>query len=340
MKKIFLIAVILNLLAGSGQAKELKIGVIFGLTGEAAWWSQAMKRGLEMAAAESPEVKLIWEDSGSSPAKAVTAFRKLTEQDGVKIVIGDVFSFVTEPLIPLAEAKGVLLVTPALPESFCRGGDKFFTTASQIPRSRTAFERYFQLNSGVKKISLINFGDPGWGQAYRRIWEEIATDRGLEIVSTIENLEFSADLLSQIGVLLEKKPQAVLIAHNPLTTLKALRHYRYAGDIIFVNQLMEPFLDRNFGRAIAEGVYVVDTEATAEFNDRFRKRFETEPWLEAYTGYETLRAIIRSDGTSLKGVRYQGVSGQIDFSQSCSGNKAKWWLKQIRDGKPVKVTAP
>lgn len=295
-----------------------------------------MKRGVELAAEESKGVKLIWEDSGTSPAKAITAFRKLTEQDGVRVIIGDVFSFVTEPLIPLAESKGVLLVTPALPESFCRG-DKFFTTASQIPRSKEAFERYFDLKPEVKKISLINFGDPGWGQAYRTIWETIARERGLEIVSSFENLEFSIDLLSQIGVLLEKKPQAVLIAHNPHTTLKALRHYKFQGEIIFVNQLLEPFLDPNFNRAVAEGVYLVDTSATPEFNESFRRRFGAEPYLEAYTGYETLRAVVKARGLSLKGLKYRGVSGEMDFSDSCAGNKANWLLKRIEDGRPELV---
>jgi hypothetical protein len=31
-------------------------------------------------------------------------------------------------------------------------------------------------------------------------------------------------------------------------------------------------------------------------------------------------------------IKYDGISGSIDFSKSCSGNKSRWHLKQFKQG--------
>ncbi len=329
---------------GSPAAAEPeRIGVIFGLTGDAAKWSASMRRGIELAAAEEDAkgtpVRLLWEDSGTSPQKAVSAFRKLTEQDGVTVILGDVFTFVTEPLIPLAERTKTLLITPSLPETFCaQSKGHFFSTASQIPQSESAFRSYLTSKPDIRRVAIINFGDVGWGGAYRAVWEKLFKELGREVVSQRDNLDFTADALSIVGAVLEKKPQTVFVAHNPLTMLKALRHYKYAGDIVFVNQLLEPFLDKGYDRSIAEGVYFVDTAGSPDFVDRYRKRFNEEPYLESYTGYETLRAAllaIRMSGSpaaNFKTIHYTGVSGELDFRTTCAGNRAPWHLKRIKHG--------
>ena len=97
-------------------------------------------------------------------------------------------------------------------------------------------------------------------------------------------------------------------------------------------------------RAELEGVYVVDPEVSLEFRDKFFKRFNLEPILEAYAGYEAVKTIAHAaniDRTalslSMRRVKYSGIAGEIDFTKgTCAGNQAEWRLFKFVRGRRVR----
>ncbi len=91
-----------------------------------------------------------------------------------------------------------------------------------------------------------------------------------------------------------------------------------------------------------EGVVFSDTRPNKRFIENYFEKYGSEPMLEAHTGYEILKSMAKAfrenrnnPAAGIRKVKYQGVAGEIDYSEGCSGNKADWHLFQIQGGKSV-----
>ena len=151
---------------------KLRVGVISGLTGAAAPWGAFQNKGMILAQeelkSEGVSIELIFEDSQTSGPKAITAYNKLIQLDKVDAVIADDFGLVVAPLLPLVERRTSPLVATSLPQQrYCDVAPKqFFSMSSQIIYSRAAYDRFFELHPEIKRIGVVAFDDPEWGNAY------------------------------------------------------------------------------------------------------------------------------------------------------------------------------
>jgi len=95
----------------SGNAEQLKVGVIAPLSGNAQSYGFAIKNGLTLAEEEINDlnIKLIFEDDGFIPSRTVTAFKKLAIQEKVDLIIS-VASTSSMAIAPLAEAAKLPLI--------------------------------------------------------------------------------------------------------------------------------------------------------------------------------------------------------------------------------------
>ncbi|MCX8508620.1 MAG: ABC transporter substrate-binding protein [Rhodobacteraceae bacterium] len=127
----------LGALTTSALAEDIKVGVISVLEGAFAALGQDGIRGVEMAVAEAGgevagnKVTLITMSSDASPDSAVSAARKLIEQDGVDIIVG-----------PLSGAEGEALrdLSKSFPAvTFLNG-----SSASQDTTLRNASPNFFR----------------------------------------------------------------------------------------------------------------------------------------------------------------------------------------------------
>src|SRR5947207_2511415 len=81
------------------NAEPIKIGVVYGFTGGADAWAEYGKKGVDLAVKEinsaggvnGRSLEVIYEDSKTKPAVAVSAFQKLVDIDKVDVVVGDVW---------------------------------------------------------------------------------------------------------------------------------------------------------------------------------------------------------------------------------------------------------
>ncbi len=100
--------------------KEVKIGVIAPMSGDAASYGTQIKGVLDYnledvnkdMAKVGYKFTLVYEDGKCDGASAVTAFQKLTDVDGVKFIMGGLCSSETLAMAPLLADKGVLEITP------------------------------------------------------------------------------------------------------------------------------------------------------------------------------------------------------------------------------------
>ena len=117
-----LLALLVFVSSASAEPAPVRVGAIFGLTGFANVWSSQARRGIEMARDEINQdggingrpLEVIFEDSGTTAKGGVAAFNKLVRIDKVDALVGDIISFVTLPLVPLAQAYKIVLITPRI----------------------------------------------------------------------------------------------------------------------------------------------------------------------------------------------------------------------------------
>lgn len=346
----FILSVLL-LLAGIAAAEPLqaRIGVLSGISGVAAKWGKYQNLGIRLAAEElnagGERIEVVFEDSATNSGKAISAYNKLLSVDKVDAVLADDFGFAIEPLIDLAARNKKLFVAVSLgAPRYCEAGQGyFFSSTSQFSRTEGAYRKFFERHPEVRRIALVVFDDPEWGQPYLGIWRKVAAEKSIEIVDEFVTSEFSPDFKIALMRAVQKKAQAVFLAHEPVSFLKAVRGAGFEGKLVSANNVLEVAADPGPHPEL-EGVYLVDPLIAGDFVERFRRRFNEEPILEAYAGYEALRSIAaalranrREPQLGFRTVRYQGVGGLMDFTSQCYGNFSDWGLFVFRQGKAVEV---
>ncbi|MBX7143776.1 MAG: ABC transporter substrate-binding protein [Oligoflexia bacterium] len=331
------------------EAAPLRVGVISGLSGIAAKWNRFQNMGMQLAREEinasGTELELIFEDSATQGARVISAFNKLSDFDKVDAIIIDDFGFVAAPLLPIVRQRGSFLYAISLPQdSYCeQGGPTFFSGTSQFSNSRDAFERYFTLNPNIKRIALAIFDDPEWGNTYKSIWTDLAIKHGVEVVDVFLSDDFAPDFVPPVSRFIHRRAEAIFVAHEPERFFKAARQLKFKGDIVAANNVLEMLADTEV-RPEIEGVYMVDPEISEEFRQKFIARFKRLPILEAYAGYEAVRATVAAlsknrtaPANAMHELKYRGVAGEIDFSgKTCAGNQARWALYRFQKGRQIR----
>lgn len=86
------------------------VGAVLALTGPSAIWGETVKNGMELALADKPDIKMLYEDSQSTPTGGLSAYNLLQDKS-VDFTISEL-SNVSVPLSKLAlERKKPLLVS-------------------------------------------------------------------------------------------------------------------------------------------------------------------------------------------------------------------------------------
>ena len=352
MNRIALIAFVLALLTLNVEAQDstpprIKIGVVYGFTGAAQVWSEYGRMGLELAQDEinisgginGKMIDLVFEDSKSNPAQSVSAYRKLTKVDGIKIVIGNIWDFITNPLIPLAGRDKVLLFSPTvIPDTLADTNDYFFTMGERRETLGAAVDLFFKKNPDVKRIGIFCWDDP-WGQSYLRIWRDVAEKNGVAIESTQCTIDFNNDFRADVTKIAAKRVDAVIIAHMAEVVLQRMKEQKLAVKVLTTSNVVEDLKIKKAPKELFEGIYMTDWRPNDEFIQKFKARFKTEPAVEAHNSYETLRSLAKAlslggedTATALRKVKYTGVAGPIDFTNSSFGNQSAAQLYRVQDG--------
>jgi branched-chain amino acid transport system substrate-binding protein len=352
MNRVALVVFLWALLTFSVEAQEstqqrIKIGVVYGFTGAAQVWSEYGRMGLELAQDEinssggvnGKTIELVFEDSKSNPTQSVAAYRKLVTIDKAKIVLGNIWAFITNPLIPLAAKDNVILISPtAMQESVDLANANFFTMGEKIQSISDAVDSFFRLNKDVKTIGIFCWDDT-WGQAYLKVWKERAAANGVKVDAALCNIDFNNDFRTDVAKMASKKVDAVIIAHMGDVILQRMKEQRFSAKVLATSNVIEDIKIKKASQELFEGVYVTDWKPSDEFLVKFKEKYGVYAVVEAHNSYETLRSIAKALRISetdtlqaLRTVKYDGVAGLIDFSSSSFANKSTAQLYRMRNG--------
>jgi len=343
MKKTVLIFLAIVLILGGAVAfrnnwqkrtggETIKIGVVYGFTGGASAWAEYGKKGDDLAVKEINEaggvsgrsIQIIYEDSATTPSGAVASFKKLTEIDKVDIVVGDVWSFLTNPLIPLADSKKIVLISPTVNDKTVEGkSDYFFTSAHTIGSQKQAVEKFFDINPQIKTASILCWNDT-WGRSHSVLFKAVMKEKNIKLLGEECTADFSSDYRTEVTKLKVQKPDAILATVTSSlvgTALQRIKELDINAKILTTNAIVDSLEVSHTPRKYTEGVYFTNWTSNQEFIDKFEKMYGTYPIIEAEDHYETIRSIAKAfanDPTDvlagLKQVKYEGVNGPIDFT--------------------------
>jgi branched-chain amino acid transport system substrate-binding protein len=324
-----------------------RIGVVYGLTGPAHVWGEYGRLGLELARDEinaaggvaGKKIELLIEDSKTLPAQAVSAYTKLATVNKVPIVIGDVWDFITNPMVALAKRDGTVLFTPTtMPNALQMRARNVFTMGHKEESISDAAEQFFKGNPAVKRIGIVCWDD-AWGQTYLRVWRQAIEKAGAHEAITVCTNDFNTDYRTEILKIASKNVDAIFVAHLAEVALRRIKEQGLKVSVLTTSNVVEDLKAKQAPKEIFEGVHFTDWKPSDDFIEKFNLKYGKEPLVEAYLSYDTLHALAKALALgevdlpkALVTVRYQGSAGMIDLSDPISANQSKAKLYRISAG--------
>lgn len=218
----------------------VRIGAIFPLTGASASTGQRTLEGVELAAEivnedvdmdlplasgeglpnlDGAAIEIVSADHEEDPETGASETERLITSENVSGVIGAYFSSVTLTASDRAERLGVPFVngSSSSPE-LTEGRDlQFFWRTG--PSDRTFAESFFDFlddlnteqNAGVESIAILH-ENTAYGSDAAEVTEEVANERGYELVSTVPHGNGVNDVTPEASKIKSENPDAVFQA--------------------------------------------------------------------------------------------------------------------------------
>ena len=218
------------------------IGAMDALTGVAESYGNLLHQAKLLAVEEinaagginGRQLKLIVEDSKCAAQDAITAYNKLTDVDGVKIILGTTCSGSMLGAAPLAEKDGVVLLSAsATSPDIAFAGDYIFRTAINDLRLGIDTGNTLWVD-GVRNIATIAEATD-YAEGARRTTVEQFEKLGGSVVAAESYSSDVIDFRSQLTKLFDKNPDALLLAAQGEasggTIIKQARELGYDGPI-------------------------------------------------------------------------------------------------------------
>ena len=225
-----------------GEDQPFRIGVMESVTGPGETYGNVAVRAKQMAVDEinaaggidGRMLELIVEDSKCSAQDAITAYNKLTDVDGVKIILGTSCSGAMLGAAPLAEEEGVILFSGlATNPDIANAGDYIFRTSMSDAQLGIDTANVIW-TGGIRRLATIS-ESTDYAEGVRRTTSDRFEELGGEIVAAERYSSDVTDFRSQLTKLIGENPEAIHVAAQAEfsggTVVKQLRELGYTGPI-------------------------------------------------------------------------------------------------------------
>ena len=315
MKKVvcfgLMAAMMVSAFAGCGKkdsdSNVIKIGGTGPLTGGAAVYGMAAKRGAEIAVEEinalgGLQFELKYEDDTHDAEKAVNAYNALKDW-GVQVSLGSVTSSPCVATAAETYADRIFALTPsASATDVTQDKDNMFQMCFADPNQGSASARYITDKKLGTKIAVIYKNDDVYSTGVYETFEKKAKELGLNIVSTTT---FTTDSQTDFSVQLNdaKNAGADLIFLPMYYEAAALilaqaKGMGYAPKFFGVDGMDGILTLEGFDTTLAEGVMLLTPfsadakdDKTVNFVKKYNEKFGETPNQFAADAYDCVYAI-------------------------------------------------
>ena len=356
---------------------EIVLGTHQDLSGPLTSWGVPVRNGLQMAfddinasgGVNGRQIRLVVEDTGYDPRRAVLATQKLINRDKVFAIIAALGSPTVIASMPLALRRGVPVLFPFTAADQTYDPYHPLKFASNIPyvHAMRIGTRHFIETEGVTKIGLL-YQDDEFGLNVKRGAEQEAEAHGLTIVESTTYKRGATDFSSQIARLRAADVEMVVLGTVVRETIGAMQAARSLGwdPIMLCSQACYTPEVHDLGGDTVNGLYAISQTPipypddpnpklrawTAEYEKRFNlvanvqavsaytlarlfaealERAGPEPTAESFT-----QALV--DMEPWVDPDFGGVP--IDFSEGDHLGTKSGFLAQIKEGRWVTLSEP
>ncbi|MDR7377206.1 branched-chain amino acid transport system substrate-binding protein [Rhodoferax ferrireducens] len=280
--------------AGVQAQQEVKIGVIYPLTGPGAAVGAELRSALELAAdiinngspgiADLPfsagkglpnlkgaKIKLVFSDHQANPQTGASEAERLITQEKVVAIVGAYNSAVTATASQVAERAGVPFLNPeSSSASLTQRNFKWFfrTTPHDDLFVHNAFEflKELEAKKGIKPGVVVSLNENGlWGTETTKLQTKLAPEYKLNLAKQVMYPAKTTQLTSEVQTLKAANPNLVLQSSYTADAILSMKTYKELGflpDMILANNA--GFTDTDFVKTLGKDAeYVITREVWA-----------------------------------------------------------------------------
>ena len=349
--KRFLLAIFIAVLpfvenaARADEKEKLTIGVIATLTGVGSYQGKQTLRGLEIAkgninasgGVSGKAVELLIEDSMADLKTAVSAFNRLEGLANVRYIVGDSWNSSTVPLLPKANSKKVILVSPAAALDQLTADDFFFRTIPSVSSMMNVLASYAHCVMGSRRVGII-YPENSFGIEHFELFSTAFEALGGSIVGSEQMSMSAGDNRTELLRLKSTKPDTILNLHASGPPIGLLIKQANQLGIKGLNWLthfgaFNADLRSQYGNLLDGLTFpypynsTPDSRVQEKFSAEYQSMYNELPDMIAAMAYDALLAItkgIESEGDRTQRVRryltnspvFDGAAGKFKFDRN------------------------
>lgn len=325
---------------------EIVLGTHLDLSGPINFWGLPVKNGMEMAVDDinaaggihGRKLRLVIEDMGYDPKKAVLATQKLLTRDRIFAMVGSMGTVTSAATMPLVLERGLPHLFPITPaEMFALPFDrlKFAYFAPYYDDVRTSLKHLIAKN-GYSRIGIL-YQDDEFGANILKAAQDQLAESGLQLVSVTSYKRGATDFSSQIARLRSDGADLVVmgtIVRETVGAMAAARNLGWDADFLVSQAAYAPIV-AELGKGAVDGLYAgamtpipyPDTASpdVLDWIGRYKPKFNQDPNIEAVVGYMVIV-------TAAMGMENAGRDLTVDSLVA--------GLEQIREHRNIFGTSP
>jgi branched-chain amino acid transport system substrate-binding protein len=348
------------------QPSEIKIGILFPMTGDEGDYGKKGSNAIELAIEQinssggigGKKVKAIFEDSKSDAATGVTAIQKLISVDKVSAVVGDIVSAVTIPAATVAEKNKVIMIAPTSSAPPITNAGVYIYRVWSSDLAEGAAAGSFAKNKGYKKAAILHVNND-YGTQIAEIFAKNFETSEQKIVAKEAYDPKATDYKATLTKLKSLSPDVVYVAgyfEDTGTMLKQSKEIGISTQFIGATAIEDKKFIEIAGSSAEGIIYPLATgfdaksqdPATKNFVEAFVKKFNYEPtWVEShcYDAFMLVVEAMKSNPNEITGdnmrkfldvVSYEGVTGKIKFDENGDVTKPIVF-KTVKNGEFIKL---
>jgi branched-chain amino acid transport system substrate-binding protein len=352
--------------AGAKDADTITIGGIFPLSGPYAVFGVGARNGIELAIEEinaaggvnGRRVALISEDDTGNPDSTVNAYRKLTAQNKVNVIIGSLTSGCTIAITSLAQAQKVVLMAPAATApAVTDAGDFIFRACFIDPFQGTVGGAFAANDLRARRAAVLYDNGNDYSVGLKDNFIAAFQKAGGAIVANESYITGDVDFNAQITKIKAANPDVVYLPDYYSTVALIAKQLRAQGiNTPLVGADGWDGLLSNAGDEVLNGFYSnhysaesTDSKVQA-FVKAYQGKFNSVPVSFAALGYDSMYlirdAILKAgslDSTAVKNALAQTsgsyLTGNLSFDAKHNPIKSAVMLEIVKgpDGKLTEV---
>ena len=369
MMQLLSLLVAVFALLGSGctpPPEPIRIGFIGGLSGRVSDLGTGGLQGVRLAVEmrnrnggiKGRQIALLEADDQQDPETAMKAFDKLIG-NGVVTVIGPMTSEITKAILPRANARRLLLLSPTASTNDLSGLDDYFFRI--FPSTRhfvQAVADYYFKEKSLRRIRLVYDLD---NRSYTESWvgdfrQAIEGNGGTLLKPISFTSGDGTNFLDLARRALEGKPQAIIAVSNSVDAAMLFQGIRKLDGTVHLGTSGWAGTERlaELGGKWAEGALVAHAfdrnsrqQGYLDFRAAYHKRFNREPGFAELFGFDAANVVLEAlerqlPGQSLKETlqkqrTFQAAQSVIAFDDF-GDVQGSIMMLVIRDGRFIPLT--